>query len=57
VRFVIGRALQLVGLVTVGAGLLVGLVRGDLKYEERMLFAGLPVFAVGWLLARSPPGA
>jgi hypothetical protein len=57
VRFVIGRALQLVGLVTVGAGLFVGLVRGDLKYEERMLFAGLPVFAVGWLLARRPPGA
>ncbi len=53
-RFAIGRAFQLVGLVIVGFGLLVGVVRGDLKYEERMLFAGVPVFAVGWLLARPP---
>jgi hypothetical protein len=52
VRQAIGRALQLVGLTLVGVGLVVGLVRGDLRYEERMLFAGVPVFAVGWLLAR-----
>lgn len=56
-RFAVGRALQLVGLVTVGFGLLVGMARGDLRYEERMLFSGVPVFAVGWLLARRPPGA
>ena len=51
-RFAIGRTLQLVGLFLVGAGLAVGMFRGDLKYEERMLFAGVPVFAVGWLLLR-----
>jgi hypothetical protein len=56
VRWALGRAFELVGLVLVGFGLLVGLVRGDLRYEERMLFAGVPVFVVGWLLAR-PSGS
>ncbi len=51
-RFAIGRALQLVGIVLVGVGLAVGLVRDDLKYEEQMFFAGGGVFVVGWLLAR-----
>lgn len=51
-KFAIGRALQLVGLVLVGAGLAGGLVKGDLKYEERMLFAGGAVFFMGWLLVR-----
>ena len=51
-RFLIGRGLQLVGIVLVGVGLLVGLVRDDLKYEERMFFAGGGVFVVGWLLVR-----
>jgi hypothetical protein len=52
VRFSLGRALQLVGLVLVGAGLAVGLFRGDLRYEERMFFAGGGVFLAGWLLVR-----
>lgn len=51
-KFAIGRGLQLVGLVLVGTGLAVGLVNGDLRYEERMLFAGGAVFFVGWLCAR-----
>ena len=51
-RFSIGRALQLVGIVLVGVGLAVGLVRDDLRYEERMFFAGGGVFFVGWLLVR-----
>jgi len=51
-RFLVGRAFQFAGLVLVGLGFLVGLLKGDLKYEERMLFAGVPVFAVGWLLVR-----
>jgi hypothetical protein len=51
-RFAVGRAFQLMGLLLVGAGLAVGVMNGDLRYEERMLFAGLAVFAVGWLLLR-----
>lgn len=49
-RYSIGRALQLVGIVFVGFGLFVGLTRNDLKYEEKMLFAGGAVFVAGWLL-------
>lgn len=51
-RFALGRALQLVGIALVGAGLAIGLVRDDLKYEERMFFAGTGVFFAGWLLVR-----
>jgi hypothetical protein len=52
VRFAIGRSLQLVGIVLVGLGLAVGLLRDDLRYEERMFFAGGGVFFAGWLLVR-----
>jgi hypothetical protein len=52
VRFSIGRALQLVGIVLVGVGLAIGLLRDDLRYEERMFFAGGGVFFTGWLLVR-----
>ncbi len=51
-RFSIGRALQLVGIVLVGAGLGVGLFRDDLRTEERMFFLGGGVFVAGWLLVR-----
>lgn len=51
-RFAIGRSLQLVGIVLVGLGLAIGLLRNDLRYEERMLFAGGGVFFAGWLLVR-----
>ena len=51
-RFAIGRGLQLVGLTLVGLGLVVGLLRSDLRYEERMFFAGAVVFVAGWLLVR-----
>jgi len=52
VRFAIGRSLQLVGIVLVGLGLAVGLLRDDLRYEERMFFAGGGVFFAGWMLVR-----
>ena len=51
-RFALGRGLQLVGLVLVGLGLAIGLLRADLRYEERMFFAGGGVFLAGWLLVR-----
>jgi hypothetical protein len=52
VRYPLGRALELLGLTLVGLGLVVGLVRNELRYEERMFFAGGAVFVVGWLLVR-----
>ncbi|MDL2718595.1 MAG: hypothetical protein PT977_12650 [Acidobacteriota bacterium] len=52
-RFAIGRSLQLVGIVLVGVGLAIGLLRDDLRYEERMFFAGSGVFFAGWLLVKS----
>jgi hypothetical protein len=52
VRFALGRGLQLVGLALVGLGLAIGLFRNDLRYEERMFFAGGGVFLAGWLLVR-----
>jgi len=52
VRFALGRGLQLVGLMLVGLGLAVGLLRNNLRYEERMFFAGGGVFLAGWLLVR-----
>ena len=51
-RFALGRGLQLVGLMLVGLGLAVGLLRNNLRYEERMFFAGGGVFLAGWLLVR-----
>jgi hypothetical protein len=51
-RFLLGRGLQLIGITLVGLGLAIGLFRNDLRYEERMFFAGGAVFLVGWLLVR-----
>lgn len=51
-RFAFGRGLQLVGLALVFAGLAVGLSRNDLRFEERMFFAGGVAFLLGWLLVR-----
>jgi len=52
VRFALGRSLQLIGLVLVGMGLAIGLLQNDLRYEERMFFAGGGVFLAGWLAVR-----
>ena len=51
-RFAFGRGLQLIGLVLVGLGLVIGLLKNDLRYEERMFFAGGGVFFAGWALVR-----
>jgi hypothetical protein len=47
-----GRFLQMVGLVMLPIGLFIGLVRGNIALEVRLLFIGGAFFIVGWLIAR-----
>ena len=51
-KFSLGRALQFCGLVLVGGGFVTGVLRDDLRFEERMLFLGGALFLAGWLLVR-----
>ncbi|HEU4522036.1 MAG TPA: hypothetical protein VFT12_08540 [Thermoanaerobaculia bacterium] len=48
----IGRFLQMVGLLLLPLGLLIGLFQGNIALEVRLLFIGGAAFTVGWLLAR-----
>jgi hypothetical protein len=48
-----GRFFQLVGMIILPVGLLIGLSNGDLRTEEMLLFIGAGFFLVGWLMARS----
>jgi len=48
----LGRTLQVAGMIILPIGLLVGLTRGDLRFEVRMLAVGGAVYLVGWLIAR-----
>jgi hypothetical protein len=47
-----GRFFQLVGLVILPIGLMVGLFRDDVALEVRLLCIGGAFFLVGWLMAR-----
>ncbi len=48
----LGRALQLLGLVLLPTGLMIGLLRNNIALEVRLLFVGGALFVIGWLLAR-----
>ena len=48
----LGRFLQMMGMVLLPAGLLIGLFRNNIQLEVRLLFIGGAMFLVGWLLAR-----
>jgi len=48
----IGRLLQLIGMILLPIGLLVGLVQNNIALEVRLLFIGGAFFLVGWLMAR-----
>jgi hypothetical protein len=48
----IGRALQLAGMVLLPTGLMIGLLRNNIALEVRLLFVGGALFLIGWLLAR-----
>jgi hypothetical protein len=47
-----GRLFQIVGMVLLPIGLMIGLFRNDVQLEVRMLFIGGGFFVVGWLMAR-----
>jgi hypothetical protein len=48
----IGRLLQLVGLIVLPIGLSYGLLRDDIKTEVRLLAVGGFLFVLGWILSR-----
>ncbi|HEV7923683.1 MAG TPA: hypothetical protein VGR02_23085 [Thermoanaerobaculia bacterium] len=50
--FLFGRFFQLVGMIVLPVGLLMGLVRNQIQLEVRLLFIGGAFFVVGWLMAR-----
>jgi hypothetical protein len=47
-----GRFFQLVGMIILPIGLLIGLLRDNVALEVRLLFVGGAFFLVGWLMAR-----
>ena len=48
----LGRLFQLIGMILLPIGLLVGLVQNNIALEVRLLFIGGAFFLLGWLLAR-----
>ena len=51
----IGWLLQLVGMVLLPTGLMMGLFRDNIALEVRLLFIGGGFFIAGWLLSRKTP--
>lgn len=47
-----GRFFQLVGMIVLPLGLMIGLFRNDIRLEVRLLFIGAAFFLIGWLMAR-----
>ena len=47
-----GRFFQLVGMIILPIGLLIGLLRDNVTLEVRLLFIGGAFFLIGWLMAR-----
>ncbi len=48
----LGRLLQLIGMILLPIGLMTGLFRNDVALEVRLLFIGAAFFLTGWLMAR-----
>ena len=47
-----GRFFQLVGMILLPIGLMMGLFQNDVNLEVKMLCIGGAFFVVGWLMAR-----
>ena len=50
----LGRFLQMIGLLLLPIGLMIGLFQDNIALEVRLLFIGGFLFTAGWLLARKP---
>lgn len=50
----LGRFLQMMGMVLLPAGLMIGLFRDNVALEVRLLFIGGALFLIGWLMSRKP---
>ena len=48
----LGRFLQLAGLLLLPIGLMIGLFQNNIRLEVNLLFIGGFLFTAGWLLAR-----
>ena len=48
----VGRLLQLVGLIVLPIGLSYGLVKGEIRTEVQLLALGGFLFVLGWILSR-----
>jgi hypothetical protein len=48
----IGRVCQLVGMAILPIGLYIGMFRGDVRTEVKLLAIGGCVYLIGWLLAK-----
>jgi hypothetical protein len=53
----LGRLLQLAGMVILPIGLWIGLVRGNVRMEVKLLAIGGCVYLIGYLLSRKQPDA
>ena len=47
-----GRFFQLIGMIILPLGLMIGLFRDDIRLEVRLLFIGGAFFVIGWLMAK-----
>lgn len=48
----VGRLLQVIGMIVLPIGLLYGFARGDIRTEVQLLALGGFLFVLGWILAR-----
>jgi hypothetical protein len=48
----LGRLFQLIGMILLPLGLMVGLLQDNIALEVRLLFIGGALFLIGWLMAR-----
>lgn len=48
----IGRLLQIVGMIILPIGLMYGLVRGEIRTEVQLLALGGFLYVLGWILSR-----
>lgn len=48
----LGRLLQIFGLLLLPIGLSMGMLRGNIALEVRLLLIGGVIFLIGWLISR-----